>query len=108
MRLILALALMLTAGAASAESVCKEMPTIGQWIACTEDADSTDDIDIDLQNGVNITTSGESDNGILGHHQGAGDITINVTGTEGNKTITTEGIGAKGISAFSEGKAVLI
>ena len=87
-----------------AEAVCSNTLTTGQWVACTEEATSTDDIDIDLQNGVNITTSGERDHGIFGYHQGAGDITINVTGTEGNKTITTGGSNAKGVSGLSEGK----
>ena len=86
-----------------AEAVCSNTLTSGQWVACTEDADSTNDIDIDLQSGVNITTTGNGDHGILGQHDGAGDITINVTGTEDNKTIITEGA-AHGVSARSHGK----
>ena len=98
--------ILVTSGAdkVQAAPVCSNTPAPGDRVYCEENASSTDNIDIDLQNGVNITTSGESDHGILGHHQGAGDITINVTGTEGNKTITTEGGAAKGVSALSEGK----
>ena len=87
-----------------AEAVCSNAPTTGQWIACLEDATSTNDIDIDLQGGVNITTSGERDHGIFGSHEGAGDITINVNGTEDNKTITTSGDQARGVYALSQGK----
>ena len=87
-----------------AEAVCSNTPTAGQWIECTEDATSTDDIAIDLKSGVNITTTGERDHGILGHHEGAGDITINVNGAQNNKTITTGGLLANGVSALSKDK----
>ena len=87
-----------------AEAVCSNTPTAGQWIECTEDATSTDDIAIDLKSGVNITTTGERDHGIFGHHEGAGDITINVNGAQNNKTITTGGLLANGVSALSKDK----
>ena len=107
LRLIpIAVLILVTLGAdqVQAEAVCSDTLTAGQWIECTEDATSMSHIDIDLSSGVNITTTGESDHGILGHHQGAGDITINVNGTEDNKTITTSGSRANGISALSDGK----
>ena len=55
-----------------AEAVCSNTPTARQWIECTEDAPSTDDIAIDLKSGVNITTIGKRDHGILGHHEAQG------------------------------------
>ena len=98
--------LLVTSGAdkVQAEAVCSDTLTAGQWIACTEAATFMDNIDIDLQSGVNITTTGESEHGILGSHKGVGDITINVNGAQDNKTITTEGVRAHGVSALSEGK----
>ena len=93
MRLILVLALMLTTGAASAEAVCNDMPTTEQWIACTEDADSTNNINIDLQSGVDITTTGESDHGVHGKHEGSGNIDIDVQ----RSTITTTGASARAV-----------
>ena len=107
LRLIpIAVLILVTLGAdqVQAEAVCSNTLTAGQWIECREASTSMSDIDIDLSSGVNITTTGDTDPGILGHHEGAGDITIIVTGTEDNKTITTSGSLANGISALSHGK----
>ncbi len=107
LRLIpIAVLILVTLGAdqVQAEAVCSDTLTAGQWIECREASTSRIPIDIDLSSGVNITTTGDTDPGILGHHQGEGDITIIVTGTEDNKTITTSGSQANGISALSHGK----
>ena len=102
--LLVALVLGVSTASGQTTAVCSNTPVSAQRIECTQDTDSTDDIVINLESGVNITTTDESDHGIIGHHQGAGDITINVTGTEDNKTITTEGGAAKGVFARSQGK----
>lgn len=42
---------------------CSNTPAAGNWVECKEDATSTSNININLNNGVNIETSGASDHG---------------------------------------------
>ena len=105
----LVLAAMLVFGASNAAAqtqtaVCSNTPGAVEWIECTEDATSTDAIDINLKSGVNIETTAAGADGILGYHRGTGDITIDVTGVSGAGTITTSGNSADGISGVSDGK----
>ena len=102
--LALAVALGLGTGEAQTSPVCHNNPGTGERIECKEPADSTADIDINLQSGVNIETSAEGADGILGEHRGAGDIRINVRGVPDAATITTSGHSADGIYGNSWGK----
>ena len=102
--LALTVALGLGTGEAQTSPVCHNNPGTGERIECKEPATSTDDIDINLQSGVNIETSAADADGILGDHRGTGDITINVTGVSGADTITTGGDSADGIYGNSWGK----
>ena len=88
-------------------AVCSSTPGDGQRINCTEGTDSTADINISLQDGVSITTTGEREDGIKALHTGIGDVTISVKGKTGRKTISTSGAGASGVlgHAFGKGSA---
>ena len=99
----LVLAAMLTFGAshvaAQSTAVCSNTPTSLQWIKCTENAASTNDIDIDTSN-LTISTTGENDAGIQATHGGSGNIDINSM----SDTITTTGTSlAYGILADHNG-----
>ena len=96
--LLLAAALGLGVGEAQAQTaVCSNTPGTGERIECTEDGDSTDDIDIDVKD-VTITTNGQYTHGIYGLHQGtAGDVNIDAQGV----TVTTIDNEAQGIYAHT-------
>ncbi|MCY3803962.1 MAG: hypothetical protein OXG06_06125, partial [Gammaproteobacteria bacterium] len=106
MTLVFALLLTLGAGAAQAAPVTAECPTTtthtaGNRVECTEDNTSTDDISLDLD-GVAISTEDANEDGIKATHAGgtsttSADITIDVTGTSTNKTISTTGAESEGI-----------
>ena len=107
--LVLLLVLAFGVRTASAQTaVCPDppgtAPGTGQRIECIEDAMSTSDIDIDLEAGVNITTSGESDHAFHGFHEGTGDIIIRIQGVTDNNTITTSGNLSNGVFGRHEGK----
>ena len=77
------------------------MPADGNWILCSKDSMSTDDIDIDVD-GVAISTTTPDDHGIKADHAGGtattpADIIIDVTGTSTKNTISTTGSGAEGV-----------
>ena len=107
----LVLAAMLTFGASPASAqtaVCPDPPGnpgAGERIECTEDATSTDDIDIDVVD-FDITTTGDSIRGIYVDHRGAGKIIIKVQGG----TINTTGYYAEGVNGehFSGAGDVII
>ena len=65
------------AGNASAQqtAVCSEAPGTGERIDCTEDADSSDDIDLTLK-GVDIDTTADDAHGVSGHHEGTGKVFV--------------------------------
>ena len=99
------LAAALGVGEAQAQTaVCSNTPGTGERIECTEDANSTNDIDINLQDGLDINTSGESDHGIHAFHEGIGKITIRIQGVTDNNTITTSGKLSSGVFGRHEGK----
>ncbi len=88
-------------GDAQAAAVCSNTPGDGDWIACEKASTSNDDIEIDVD-GVAISTTAASTPGIKAEHAGgtstdSGDITIDVTGTSTNNTISTTGNTAEGI-----------
>ncbi|MYB89433.1 MAG: autotransporter outer membrane beta-barrel domain-containing protein [Proteobacteria bacterium] len=75
--------------------------TAGKRVECTQGSSSTTAISIDLD-GVNITTEDGSEDGIRAVHAGgttttSADITIDVTGSTTNNTISTTGDQAEGI-----------
>ncbi len=80
---------------AYADAVCSNTPAADEWILCEEDATSTDDIDIDV-NDVVISTTDTGDDTIEAAHSGTGDITIDLTGTN---NLTTAGKGTRTIKA---------
>ena len=95
--LLLAAALGLGVGEAQTQTaVCSNTPGTGERIECTEDADSTDDIDIAIQ-GVDITTNEKGANGVQSSHQGLGNTDI----VASNVKITTVGDEARGIYAHT-------
>ena len=106
--LLLAVAAMVAFGASTASAqqtaVCSDTPGSGERVECTESTTSTNDIDINLQDGLDINTSGESDHGIHGFHEGTGDITIRIQGVTDNNTITTSGKLSNGVFGRHEGK----
>ena len=99
-------AFLLGASTVSAQqtAVCSDTPGPGERVECTEGTTSTNDIDINLQDGVDINTSGESDHGIHGFHEGTGEITIRIQGVTDNNTITTSGKLSTGVFGRHEGK----
>lgn len=100
--LVAAFALLLPMQAQAQTAVCSNTPAAGERIECTEDSNSTNDIEINLQEGVNITTS-DAD-AIRANHQGAGDVTINVKGVSGSNTLSTSGTASTGIEGHAYGK----
>ena len=109
---VLALLLALGPGTARAAPVTAECPTTtthtaGNRVECTEDNTSTDDISLDLD-GVAISTEDANEDGIKATHAGgtstdSADITIDVTGTSANNTISTTGPQARGIEGSHSG-----
>ena len=89
---------------AQTPAVCSAPPGPGERVECTESTTSTNDIDINLQDGLDINTSGESDHGIHGFHEGTGEITIRIQGVTDNNTITTSGKLSNGVFGRHEGK----
>ena len=88
-------------------AVCSNTPATGERIECTEDATSTSDIDIDAL-GINIDTSGYTEHGIYGFHQGAGNIDIDVSADASGEqpvrsTIDTTGQNSHGVYGKHEG-----
>ena len=97
--IVLLLALVLGAGEAQAQADCRGgTPVAGQQIDCREDAGSMLDIEIDAED-LTIETTGQSEMGILGRHEGNADIDIDVQ----NVMITTDGRDAIGIFSRHEG-----
>ncbi len=86
-----------------AEAVCSDTPGAGQWVKCTENADSTKDIIINLE-GVNIAPDGDRDHGVEGSHKGKGNISITVRGTADSNSISMSGRGKDGIHAAGQGE----
>ena len=108
-------------------AVCSNTPATGERIECVETADSTNNIDINVQDltietmdagvfgiygkhegtssididmeNTTIETMGDSAHGVLGWHVGAGDINIDVKDT----TIETMGDSARGVLGFHTG-----
>ena len=85
-------------------AVCSDTPGPGERVECTEGSTSTNDIDINLQDGLDINTSGESDHGIHAFHEGIGEITIRIQGVTDNNTITTSGKLSSGVFGRHKGK----
>ena len=103
--LFLAAALGLGVGEAQAQTaVCSNTLAAEDRVECTESTTSTNDIDINLQDGLDINTSGESDHGIHGFHEGTGEITIRIQGVTDNNTITTSGKLSNGVFGRHRGK----
>ena len=99
---LVALAALALAAPALAQTttVCSDTPTAGQRIVCTEDAASTDDIEISTS-GLAIETTADQEHGIVGQHSGAGTVEIESRAD----TIATEGQIAHGILASHKGSA---
>ena len=106
--LLLAVAAMVAFGASTVSAqqtaVCSDTPGPGERVECTEGTTSTNDIDINLQDGLDINTSGESDHGIHALHEGIGEITIRIQGVTDNNTITTSGKLSSGVFGRHKGK----
>ena len=97
--LLIACSLDVTTAYAQATAVCNNMPTSSQWIKCTENAASANDIYIDTSN-LTISTTGLNDAGIQATHGGTGKIDIKSM----SDTITTTGTSlAYGIWAYHNG-----
>ena len=84
---ILSLVALLAFGAGSASAqqtaVCSATPGTEERVECTEDADSSDDIDLSLT-GIDIDTTDATAPGLSGHHEGTGRIFIDLqTGLDG-------------------------
>ncbi len=87
---ILLLLLVLHTGTAQSADVCSNTPGEGDRVVCEEDADSTDDIEIYIE-GIDITTSENSHDGIEINHHGMGKIDIGLApliDEEGNFTVS--------------------
>ena len=109
----LALFFALVFGVATAQAqtaVCSNTPAVENWIACTEDATSTDDITINAK-GVDIDTTGDDAHGVFGEHSGTGNVDIDITSaidSDDNivrSTIDTTGDGAHGVFGWHLGDA---
>ena len=108
----LVLVAMLTFGAGDAlaqqTAVCSNTPATDERIEFTEDATSTDAIDIDAEC-IDIDTTGPMEHGVHGKHEGAGAIDIDVlSGVDANNqvinsAIDTEGEGAHGVYGHHTG-----
>ena len=101
---VIAFALLLPMQVQAQTAVCSNTPAPGERIECMEDSTSTSDIDINLQSGVDITTSDNAHRAIRAYHTGVGDVTVNVKGITGANTINTSGTAGMGIDAASDGK----
>ena len=77
---------------------CSNTPASGERIECKEDADSTEDIDIDTSN-LTINTTMDDHDGIKVIHSGSGDIDVNSQ----SDTFTTTGLDASGIDVDHTG-----
>ena len=100
-------------GNAQAEAVCSNTPGDGDWILCTKDSTSTDNIEIKVD-GVEISTTGNNEHGIKAEHAGGtaatntdpaapANIMIDVTGTATKKSISTTGETADGVHGMHTG-----
>ena len=88
-------------GDAQAAEVCSSTPGDGDWIKCTEDSTSTDDIVLYV-NGVVIRNPGNNAHGIHAEHAGGtpadpANIIVDVTGAATKKTISITTAGRDGI-----------
>ena len=105
---LIALGLCFFTSSAHAAAVCPDPPgtavSSGDYVECTEDNTSTDDITITITEGVNITTTGENEHPVHAKHQGVGDIDIEIIGTSTDKTISAGGAQTFGVFARHEGK----
>ena len=95
----LAVALTLGSEEAQAAAECTDAPATGNWIECTEDSTSTDDITINAD-GVDIDTTGANEFAIYGKHEGNGKIDIDVGGAS---MIDTSGSMSHGIYGRHQG-----
>ena len=86
----------LGSGEAMAAAECTDAPAAGNWIECTEDSTSTDDITINAD-GVDIDTTGADEIAIYGKHEGNGNTTITID----NNSITASGEGSSGVRVES-------
>ena len=107
MPIVLASLVLGQAPAQAETPVCNNSPGTGERIECTQDDTSTSDIDIDAL-GINIDTSGYSEYGIYGFHQGAGNIDIDVSADASGEqpvrsTIDTTGQRSHGVYGKHEG-----
>lgn len=84
--LAILLSMVVSARDAQTQAVCSNTPESGEWIECTEDATSSENIDISTSRQT-ITTTGTEEPGIKATHEGSGDISI----TSNSDTITTAG-----------------
>ena len=86
---------------AQTTAVCSNTPNTGERIECTESADSTANIDIDLE-GYIVDTTEMDEHGIYAKHEGDGDIAISLEPyiDPNDLTITTNNISIAGKNAL--------
>ena len=92
--------------AAQQQAMCPDPPgnpAAGNRVLCTEDANSSDNIDIRVD-GFDITAAVRSQHGVAGQHYGNGDIDIRVTGG----SFETAGQNAVGVRGQSYGAGYII
>ena len=96
-------------GEAQAQTaVCRNTPPTAERISCEEDADSTEDIDLELKNLDIMISSGLNMRAIYAEHDGQGDIDIDLAilveeGEVSYNSITTSATGSHGIQAVHRG-----
>ena len=106
--LLVAFGLGVTSASAQTEMNCNNTPPAGERISCDEDADSTEDIDLELKNLDIMISSGLNIRAIYAEHDGQGDIDIDLVilvdeGEVFYNSITTSATGSHGIQALHRG-----
>ncbi len=92
---------------------CSDTPATGNHIECTENDQSTSDIDIDATGiDIDLTGTGAVGAGVFAEHKGTGNIDIDITGqttggTTTPSTIDTMGQGYSGIRGVHTGNGAL-